>query len=113
QCVDLYRCLRQLSVQRLTPAEAVSLAAHACAHAELRTSPAAAESCGGDDSCRAGRARTLSHPRVRTGARGCRRGERAAPCVGPRRKGPAALRRRSRGPWRPETDTVAPADHPL
>src|SRR5262249_27120971 len=70
QCVDLYRCLRQLSVQRLTPAEAVSPAAYACAHAELRTPPTAAEPRVGDDPCGTGRTRTLSYSRVRPGARG-------------------------------------------
>src|SRR5262249_44629493 len=91
QCVDIYRCLRQLSVQRFTPTEAVSSAAHTYTHAELRTPPAAAEPRAGDAACRAGRARTLSHPRIRTCAGGSRRGERATPYA----------------------DAVAPTDDPL
>src|SRR5712692_2321018 len=59
QCVDLYRCLRQLSVQRLTPAEAVSPAAHTGAHAELRTPATPTEPRSGDAPCRAGRTRTV------------------------------------------------------
>src|SRR5262249_25225542 len=100
-CVDLYRCLRQLSVQRLTPAEAVSSTAHADADAELRTPPVAAEPYAGDASSHEGRARTLSYPRIRTCAGGSRHGERAV--SGGSGTGRYSLRS-------PCADTVAPAD---